>query len=77
MKTPYSQGFEAGVAYFEGQKKQAYWQGHKDGLQTALDAVETLDFDFYASYGMILAKTALKQAQKKAQDIDEMDLPDT
>lgn len=75
MKTPYTQGFEAGAAYFEKQRIEAYWQGRKDGLKTALDAVEGLNFDYYASYGMILAKTALKQAQKKAQDIDEMDLP--
>jgi hypothetical protein len=77
MKTPYSQGFEAGVAYFEKQRIQAYLQGRRDGLQTALDAVEALDFDYYASYGMILAKTALKQAQNKAQDIGKMDLPAT
>ena len=75
MKTPYSQGFEAGKAYFEDRRIEAYWQGRRDGLKTALDAVEALDFDHYASYGMILAKTALKQAQKKAQDIDKMDLP--
>ncbi len=75
MKTAYTQGFEAGAAYVQGKKRQAYWQGHKDGLNTALEAVEGLDFDYYASYGMILAKTALKQAQKKAQDIDEMELP--
>jgi ABC-type transport system involved in cytochrome c biogenesis ATPase subunit len=67
MKAPDSQA--------ETAMRQAYWQGHKDGLKTALEAVEGLDFDYYASYGMILAKTALKQAKKKAEEIDEMELP--
>jgi len=75
MKTPYTQGFEAGIAWAAELRRQAYWQGNKDGLETALAALEAVDFDYFGKYGMIQAKTALKMALKSAPKIDEMELP--